>query len=131
MPVYDAESMDVTARKIDTIAEDLGTAAQRLTGVEGANPFGDVERAADPGASGDGTGAARPGDDGATADADGAVAPGEDAAATLGAFTDGMRAEFDAATRRVSEAGTALRDAVRAMREADAVAADNLTMRER
>ncbi|WP_007027448.1 hypothetical protein [Saccharomonospora iraqiensis] len=63
--------------------------------------------------------------------ATGPAPPGEDAAATLGAFTDGMRTEFDAATRRIAEAGTALRDAVRAMREADAVAADNLTMRER
>lgn len=103
MPVYDAESMDITARKMARIAEDFRASGASIGKAEGQNPFGDVEDPDDP----------------------------DKAAGTLGSFSEGLRAEFDTAARRVSAAGAALRDAVRAMSEADAVAAENLTARDR
>ncbi|PRX47480.1 hypothetical protein B0I33_10558 [Prauserella shujinwangii] len=102
MPVYDADSMNITAAGVDRIAEDFRAARDRLRGHEGENPFGEVEDRDDP----------------------------EQAADAIGSFASGMRAEFDAATHLMTAASSALRDAVRAMSEADAVAADNLTLRE-
>ncbi|CAM3081550.1 hypothetical protein SAXI111661_17400 [Saccharomonospora xinjiangensis] len=102
MPVYDAESMTITAQRVDRIAEDFRASMDKLKGIEGESPFGDVEDPDNP----------------------------DKVAGTVGAFTDGMRSEFDAAAGRVSAASSALRDAVGAMSEADAVAADNLTARD-
>ncbi|WP_298182424.1 hypothetical protein [Saccharomonospora sp.] len=102
MPVYDAESMKITAERVDRIAEDFRSSMDKLKGIQGRSPFGEVEDPDSP----------------------------EKAEGTVGAFTDGMRSEFDAAARRVSAASTALRDAVNAMTEADAVAAENLTARD-
>ncbi|NIJ14928.1 hypothetical protein FHU38_005336 [Saccharomonospora amisosensis] len=102
MPVYDAESMNITAGQVDRIAEDFRRSKAAMRGVEGVSPFGEVEDPDNP----------------------------EQVSATLHSFTTGMRAEFDAAASLVSAAGTALRDAVRAMTETDTVAADNLTLRD-
>ncbi len=102
MPVYDAESMTITAQRVDRIAEDFRASMDKIKGIQGENPFGDVEDPDNP----------------------------DPVAGTVGRFTDGMRSEFDAAAGRVSAASAALRDAVSAMSEADAVAADNLTARD-
>ncbi|EHR63813.1 hypothetical protein [Saccharomonospora cyanea] len=102
MPVYDAESMTITAQRVDRIAEDFRASMDKIKGIQGENPFGDVEDPDNP----------------------------DPVAGTVGRFTDGMRSEFDAAASRVSAASAALRDAVGAMSEADAVAADNLTARD-
>ncbi|WP_024875667.1 hypothetical protein [Saccharomonospora piscinae] len=102
MPVYDAESMTITAQRVDRVAEDFRAARKRLNGVSGESPFGDVEDPDEP----------------------------DRMAGTVEAFTEGMRAEFDTAARRVGAASAALRNAVAAMSEADAVAADNLTARD-
>ncbi|EIF01054.1 hypothetical protein SacglDRAFT_04223 [Saccharomonospora glauca K62] len=102
VPVYDAESMTITARRVDRIADDFKASMEKLKGIQGENPFGEVEEPDNP----------------------------EPVAGTVGKFTDGMRSEFDAAASRVSAASTALRDAVNAMSEADAVAADNLTAKD-
>ncbi|MEU6645939.1 hypothetical protein ABZ863_25790 [Saccharomonospora sp. NPDC046836] len=102
MPVYDAESMNITAGMVDRIAEDFRTSKAQLKGVEGESPFGDVEDPENP----------------------------DQASGTLGSFTTGMQSEFETAAGLMTAASTALRDAVRAMTEADAVAADNLTVRD-
>lgn len=105
MPVYDAESMNITADGVDRIAEDFRTSKGKLKGLagrEGPSPFGEVEDPDDP----------------------------DQVAGTLGSFTTGMQDEFEAAAGLMSAAGSALREAVRTMKETDAVAADNLTMRE-
>ncbi|EHK89066.1 hypothetical protein ACWGRK_03635 [Saccharomonospora azurea] len=102
MPVYDAESMTITAQRVEQIAEDFRSSMDKLKGIQGDSPFGDVEDPDDP----------------------------DRVAGTVGAFTDGMRSEFSAAASRVNAAGMALRNALGAMTEADAVAADNLTARD-
>lgn len=101
MPVYDAESMNITATRIDRIAEDFRTSKEAIRGVEGESPFGEVEERDSP----------------------------EPASGTLDSFTTGMRAEFETAAGLLAAAGTALRDAVRAMSETDAAAAADLTPR--
>lgn len=101
MPVYDAESMNLTAGKVDKLADDFRTSKGKLTGAEGESPFGEVEDPEDPDR------------------ADGA----------MGSFTSGMQNEFEAAAGLMTAASTAIRDAVAAMSEADATAADNLTLR--
>lgn len=103
MPVYDADSMILTAGKVDQLAEDFRASKAKMKGVEGESPFGEVEDEDDPDR------------------VDGA----------LGSFTSGMQDEFETAAGLMSAASTALRDAVAAMSEADQVAADNLTWRER
>lgn len=102
VPVYDAESMNITAGRIDRVAEDFRRSKAAMRGVEGESPFGDVEDADNP----------------------------EQVSATLHSFTTGMRAEFEAAASLASAAGAAVRDAVRAMTETDTVAAENLTLRD-
>lgn len=102
MPVYDAESMNITARTVDRIADDFRASQAEIRGVEGTSPFGDVE---DPGKT-------------------------DTVSGTLASFTRGMQGEFESAANLASAASTALRDAVRAMTEADAVAADDLTLRD-
>ncbi|WP_307849390.1 hypothetical protein [Qaidamihabitans albus] len=106
--MYDAESMNITADGVDRIAEDFRTSKGKLKGCvgpegrAGQSPFGEVEDPDDP----------------------------DQVAGTLGSFTTGMQDEFEAAAGLMSAAGSALREAVRTMKETDAVAADNLTMRE-
>lgn len=102
VPVYDAESMNLTAARLDRIAEDFRTSKDAMRGVEGESPFGDVQEQDDP----------------------------ESVSGTLGSFTTGMREEFETAAGLLSAASTALRDAVRAMSETDRVAADDLTPRD-
>ncbi|MFC4005493.1 hypothetical protein ACFS2C_25170 [Prauserella oleivorans] len=102
MPVYDVDSMNITAGKVDKIAEEFLAAKEKLTGVQGESPFGEVEDPENP----------------------------DKAAETVGSFTAGMQNEFDKAAGLVAAASTALRDAVRAMGEADNQAAENLTLRE-
>lgn len=102
MPVYDAESMDITARRVEGIAEQFRASRENIKGIQGRSPFGEVED---------------PDDD-------------DRVAGTVGTFTDDMRSEFDTAAQRVNAASTALRNAIAAMSEADAVAADNLTAKD-
>ncbi|OLT38689.1 hypothetical protein BJF85_08245 [Saccharomonospora sp. CUA-673] len=101
MPVYDAESMRSTAGKVDGIADRVEQDQKGLRGVEGESPFGEVEDEDDP----------------------------DRVDAALGSFTAGMQSEFDSARRHMQAASGALRNALQAMSEADATAADNLTMR--
>jgi hypothetical protein len=102
VPVYDAESMTITAQRVEKIAEEFRTSMDKLKGIQGDNPFGEVEDPDNP----------------------------DKVAGTVGRFTEGMRSEFSAAASRVDAAGAALRKAVEAMSEADAVAAENLTARD-
>ncbi|MFF5985612.1 hypothetical protein [Prauserella flavalba] len=102
MPVYDAESMNITAGSLDRLAEEFRSSKAKMKGVEGESPFGDVEDPENP----------------------------DKVSGTLGSFTSGMQSEFETAAGLMTAASTALRDAVAAMGEADATAADNLTVRE-
>jgi hypothetical protein len=102
VPIYDAESISLTAAAVDRIADDFRGARTRIQTVSGHSPFGEVEEPDDP----------------------------DRVAGTLRSFTDGMRGEFDAAVNLMTAASAALRDAVRAMTETDRAAADDLIPRE-
>lgn len=91
--------MNITAGALDRLAEDIRASKAGLKGLAGENPFGDVEDPGNP----------------------------DPVSGTLGSFTQGMHDEFDTAASLMSAASGALRDAVAAMTETDAVAADNLT----
>jgi len=101
VPVYDADSMRSTAGTVDGIADRISKDKDELRGVEGESPFGEVEDEDDP----------------------------DRVDGTLGSFTAGMQSEFDAAQQHMKAASATLRKAIEAMSEADATAADNLTMR--
>lgn len=106
MPVYDGESMNVTAEALERLADEVRTSRENLKGLRGQSPFGDVAGPQDP-------------DD-----------ESDTVAGTLGSFTQGMHTEFDAAIDLISNAGGVLRDAAAAMSETDAAAAESLTWQE-
>lgn len=101
MPVYDVESMNLTAGKVDKLADDFRSSKGKITGIEGESPFGEVEDEDNPDK------------------ADGAV----------GSFASGMQSEFESAAGHMTAASSAIRNAIAAMGEADQTAADNLTLK--
>src|SRR5882757_3086774 len=105
MPNSDTDSMDHVAGKVEVLHDHFQDTKGRLTGIAGPNPFGEIRHP-------DG----RPGE-----------TPSEAAARTVGAFTERMHGEFDAAAELMRSTGGALRAAARALRETDAAAADSLT----
>lgn len=103
MPVYDPDSMNITAGSIEKLADEFGRTRERVVGVQGESPFGTVQDEKDgPGVHG-----------------------------ALGSFTSGMQNELDAAGKHMTALGKALRDAANATTEADTAAKDAITVHER
>ena len=108
MPQSDPDSMEHVAGKVEALHDNFQDSKGKMTGIVGANPFGDLKHPDD-----------RPGE-----------TPSEAAAKALGSFRDRMHTQFDAAANLMSSTGGALREAAKALRETDDAAKDSITIKD-
>lgn len=104
----DPDSLEHVAGQVEAIHDNFQDAKGKMTGIVGANPFGEIRHPDE-----------RPGEQ-----------PSDGMANALGSYRDGMHQQFDAAAKLMLSAGGVLREAARAMRETDAAAADSLTVKD-
>ncbi|MGH9059839.1 MAG: hypothetical protein ACRDZY_10040 [Acidimicrobiales bacterium] len=99
MPVYDADSMAITARQVEKLKDEFEKSKRHLTGVddEPDSPFGTM---------------------GGSKDVHGAV----------GSFKQGVHTEFDAAGKLMEATGFVLRKAAGLVEEADQVGKSDVTL---
>lgn len=108
MPQSDPDSLDHVAGKVEVLHDHFKDSKQKMVGVAGPNPFGDIKHPDN-----------RPGEH-----------PSEHAVTALHDFKDRMHSQFDAAAELMKSTGGALRDAAKAIRETDAAAKDSITVKD-
>ncbi|MTD57703.1 hypothetical protein [Amycolatopsis pithecellobii] len=96
----DPDSMEHVARKVEALHDNFKDSKQKMIGVAGQNPFGDIKHPDD-----------QPGDP--------AEHPSEHAVNALHSFRDRMHGQFDAAAELMSSTSGALYDAAQALRGTD------------
>jgi len=106
----DPDSLEHVAGKVEAIHDHFQDSKEKMTGIVGENPFGDIRHPDE-----------RPGE---------GEHPSHGMANALGTYRDGMHRQFDAAAKLMRSTGGVLRDAARAMRETDTAAADSLTVKD-
>ncbi len=106
----DPESMERVAGKVEVLHDHFKDSKQKMVGVAGPNPFGEIKHPDHVPAPGE--------------------HPSEHAVNTLQTYRDRMHGEFDAAADLMKSTGGALREAARAMRGTDDAAADSLTVKD-
>lgn len=108
MPQSDPDSLEHVASRVEVLHDHFKDSKQKMVGVEGANPFGDIKHPDE-----------RPGEQ-----------PSEQAVNALHGFKDQMHGQFDAAADLMKSTGGALRDAARALRETEDAAKDSVTVKD-
>lgn len=108
MPQSDPDSLEHVAGKVEVLHDHFKDSKAKMTGVTGQNPFGDIKHPDN-----------RPGEH-----------PSEHAVNALGGFKDRMHGQFDAAAELMKSSGGALREAAKALREADDAAKDSITVKD-
>lgn len=104
----DPDSLEHVAGQVEVIHDHFQDAKAKMTGVTGPNPFGAIRHPDE-----------QPGEH-----------PSDAMVNALGSYRDGMHKQFDAAAKLMRSTGGVLRVAARAMRDTDAVAADDLTVKD-
>ncbi|KAA9161076.1 hypothetical protein FPZ12_015035 [Amycolatopsis acidicola] len=105
----DPDSLEHVAGKVEVLHDHFKDSKAKMTGVTGQNPFGEIKHPD-----------TRPGE----------PHPSEHAVQALGNFKDRMHSQFDAAADLMKSSGGALREAAKALREADNAAKDSLTVKD-
>lgn len=107
---HDPDSLEHVASKVEVLHDHFHDSKQKMTGVEGPNPFGEIKHPDD-----------LPTDQ---------EHPSEHAVNTLHRYRERMHGEFDAAANLMKSSSGALRDAARALRGTEDAAADSLTVKD-
>jgi hypothetical protein len=108
VPQSDPDSLEHVAGRVEVLHDHFKDSKQKMVGVAGPNPFGDIKHPDN-----------RPGEH-----------PSEQAVNALGGFKDRMHGQFDAAAELMKSTGGALRDAARALRETEDAAKDSVTVKD-
>lgn len=111
MPQSDPDSLEHVAKKVEVIHDHFKESKDKIRGVEGPNPFGDIRHPDEvPNEQGE--------------------HPSQHAVTALHGFRDRVHGQFDAAADLMKSTSGALRDAARAIRETEAAAKDSITVKD-